>query len=408
MFDKFLTDPMKILTDPMTLAGFAVMQGKPLDEALTQAALAEQRQLEAQRQQYEFEEHKRRNLMAEQIANNLPEVFQHLKNKDPYSVFQALINTGLNVKEAALIANSIGIVPPPPVSGGGGGNDESSNEAITRLLFGDNNNPLLNTANENNVNPNSDTNNLNYTPFPNTMKEEPSLNTANESNVNPNSYTSNLMKENAPAGIFSHLTPDEKIQALVLVNQGKFKDAFELANRNKRETIENEKLFRNEFLSNPTSRSFQDINEHYSSLIAFSKLHTVAGDIALIYRYIKMLDDRTGVKENEIATVKQAGNLPERIRQIYNQTVKGQLLTSRQREQFIQAAGEAYKTVLIKQSKLKNVYQELAIRNKVNPKNVILDFEDKELTKLAKKPLTADEARERLARKRAMNSGRET
>jgi len=55
------------------------------------------------------------------------------------------------------------------------------------------------------------------------------------------------------------------------------------------------------------------------------------GDMALIFNYMKMLDPGSTVREGEFASVQNTGNVNAKIRNLYNQALKGTRLTDAQR-----------------------------------------------------------------------------
>jgi hypothetical protein len=61
-------------------------------------------------------------------------------------------------------------------------------------------------------------------------------------------------------------------------------------------------------------------------------------DMSLIFGYMKMLDPGSIVRESEYATAAEAGNVPTRILDYYNNAVKGTKLTSDQRKDILQAS----------------------------------------------------------------------
>jgi hypothetical protein len=65
-----------------------------------------------------------------------------------------------------------------------------------------------------------------------------------------------------------------------------------------------------------------------------------AGDIALIYGYMKMLDPGSVVREGEFATASNSAGIPATIQNLYNKALSGQRLTDGQRKTFLGQAGK--------------------------------------------------------------------
>lgn len=66
-----------------------------------------------------------------------------------------------------------------------------------------------------------------------------------------------------------------------------------------------------------------------------------AGDIALIFSFMRMLDPGSVVREGEFATAQNAAGIPDQIRNVYNRALEGTRLNPNQRTQFRQQ-GKAY------------------------------------------------------------------
>ncbi len=62
---------------------------------------------------------------------------------------------------------------------------------------------------------------------------------------------------------------------------------------------------------------------------------SAAGDIALIFNFMKMLDPGSVVREGEFATAQQATGVPQRILNQYNKIIEGERLNPKQRTDFL-------------------------------------------------------------------------
>lgn len=63
--------------------------------------------------------------------------------------------------------------------------------------------------------------------------------------------------------------------------------------------------------------------------------NTPAGDVALIFNYMKMLDPGSTVREGEFATAEQTTGIPGRIVNLYNKALEGKRLAPNQIKQFM-------------------------------------------------------------------------
>lgn len=116
--------------------------------------------------------------------------------------------------------------------------------------------------------------------------------------------------------------------------------------------------------------------------VAYNKIRTAAqgtpsaaSDMALIYGFMKMLDPGTGVKEGEYASATNAASIPEWIRNQYNKAKDGTLLQPSQRDGFITQAGGIWKAQKAQQDKIDAGFRSLAEKNKLDPKDVLLNFD---------------------------------
>lgn len=67
-----------------------------------------------------------------------------------------------------------------------------------------------------------------------------------------------------------------------------------------------------------------------------------AGDLALVFSFMKMLDPGSVVREGEQALARNAAGVPERIRTTYNNVLDGQSLSAEQRRNFKAEAGKVF------------------------------------------------------------------
>lgn len=99
---------------------------------------------------------------------------------------------------------------------------------------------------------------------------------------------------------------------------------------------------RKEFNGTTEAKNFATIKQQYDGLKASANLKTPAGDIALIFGYMKMLDPNSVVREGEFATAQNAGGIDEKIRNAYNKAKNGTRLQDSQRRDFVKNAEALY------------------------------------------------------------------
>ena len=88
-------------------------------------------------------------------------------------------------------------------------------------------------------------------------------------------------------------------------------------NKVKRGQTENlQKLFTN----NAIVKDFNTATTQYNKLLSSAKQKSAAGDMSMIFTYMKILDPTSVVREGEQATAKEAGAVPDKV---LNATVPG-------------------------------------------------------------------------------------
>lgn len=80
----------------------------------------------------------------------------------------------------------------------------------------------------------------------------------------------------------------------------------------------------------------------YETVKNTAELKTAAGDLSLIFAYMKILDPNSTVREGEFANAQNAGGVDDKIRNLYNKVMKGTRLSDRQRKDFVNNAGVLY------------------------------------------------------------------
>lgn len=94
---------------------------------------------------------------------------------------------------------------------------------------------------------------------------------------------------------------------------------------------------RDEFNTNGV-KPYVAAREGYQKVLAAAKDESAAGDIALIFGYMKTLDPTSTVREGEFATAQNAGGLSDQVRNMYNRVASGERLNVEQRKMFSQSA----------------------------------------------------------------------
>lgn len=99
-----------------------------------------------------------------------------------------------------------------------------------------------------------------------------------------------------------------------------------------------------------------------------------AGDLALVFNFMKILDPGSAVREGEQATAKNAAGVGEQVRNTYNRLMAGESLTPEQRVRFKNQAVEAFDSQKESQLQLESSFRKLSERQGLDPENVVVDF----------------------------------
>jgi hypothetical protein len=144
---------------------------------------------------------------------------------------------------------------------------------------------------------------------------------------------------------------------------------------------------RSQFLAG--SKDFIKVRDAFARVQASAQDPSAAGDMALVFNYMKILDPGSTVREGEFATAKNAAGIPERMRAHYNNAIDGKLLGDTQRKDFVNRAGMLFTKQGKSHKKRVGEYTRLAKRFELSPEDVIIDLTDPET--LAQAGLTAEE-----------------
>jgi len=101
---------------------------------------------------------------------------------------------------------------------------------------------------------------------------------------------------------------------------------------------------------------------------------TAAGDLALIFNFMKILDPGSVVRESEFATAQNSGSVPSRIRAQYNKILRGERLDDIQRKDFVDRSKQLFEGQRTSQIALEKSFNTLATSQGMKPEDVVIDF----------------------------------
>lgn len=103
-----------------------------------------------------------------------------------------------------------------------------------------------------------------------------------------------------------------------------------------------ERDHRKEFAALKPVQEFNAQAQAYGRIQASAKDPSAAGDLALIFNYMKLLDPGSVVRESEFATAQNAAGVPDRIRNLFNRVQNGERLGEEQRTDFVGRSAQIY------------------------------------------------------------------
>lgn len=114
---------------------------------------------------------------------------------------------------------------------------------------------------------------------------------------------------------------------------------------------------RKEFTGLPAVKDFAQQSAAYGRIVASADEPSAAGDLALIFNYMKVLDPGSVVREGEFATAQNAAGVPQRVQALYNNVLRGERLTPEQRKDFVGRAGKLYNSAEEYYKQFEDFYQ---------------------------------------------------
>lgn len=179
------------------------------------------------------------------------------------------------------------------------------------------------------------------------------------------------------------MTPYQR-ESLALQREKMQQDTKDLSQKRGGELFQMEDKMRSSF--EKQSGDFIKVRDAYGRISASATDPSPAGDLSLIFNYMKVLDPGSTVREGEFATAQNAGGIDSTIRNFYNRIASGERLNEAQRTDFVGRASKLYDAQLKGQEQLEKDYISKAKRYELNPENIITDYRVNYDTKPDQKP----------------------
>jgi len=122
------------------------------------------------------------------------------------------------------------------------------------------------------------------------------------------------------------------------------------------------------------SKDFVVVRDAYNRIQASASDPSAAGDLALIFNYMKVLDPGSTVREGEFATAQNSAGIPDILRARYNKVQNGQRLADSQRTDFVDRSNKLFSAQQLQQQKINDNYSFLTKSAGVPPEFVVRDI----------------------------------
>jgi len=202
-------------------------------------------------------------------------------------------------------------------------------------------------------------------------------------------YYNTLLREN-PAKAAEYATQvgiaakpsDDRTTAIKEFEYGEKNPKFKLAQKAKADaqktkdvkgkTFEDSSKLRKEFLAQ--SKEYQKVRDAYTRVVNSTKDPSPAGDLSLIFNYMKMLDPGSVVRESEFATAASSGSFGERIQAATQKVLSGERLSPNMRADFVKKSGALMEGMQKQHMKREANYTGIAGKNGLPVDEVVVDI----------------------------------
>lgn len=140
----------------------------------------------------------------------------------------------------------------------------------------------------------------------------------------------------------------------------------------RKQTFDNAKDLRKEFVT--ASKDFVQQRDAFRRVRASVKNPSPAGDLALIFNYMKVLDPNSVVRESEFATAAATGAFGERVQAAVQRVVSGERLSPPQRADFARRASLLFQGAVRDQKSREREFTRLSRRFGLEPRDVVRDL----------------------------------
>jgi hypothetical protein len=177
-------------------------------------------------------------------------------------------------------------------------------------------------------------------------------------------------------------TPERKPEAILKYEYGLKNPQYLLFEKQKEDTAKIDSLnkqkfndsseLRKEFVAQ--SADYQKVRDSYARVLNSTKEPSPAGDLALIFNYMKMLDPGSVVRESEFATAAQTGSYGQRIQAAAQKIMSGERLAPEMRADFVSQSKRLLSGMENQHKKRIQSYATIAKKNNLPVDEVVVDI----------------------------------
>lgn len=142
-------------------------------------------------------------------------------------------------------------------------------------------------------------------------------------------------------------------------------EVFKITQNSENKASSNATKLRTEFMKQTKNNDFDKMRQHYNKITTTPD--SAAGDLAMIFSFMKMLDPSSVVRESEQDLARNATSLPGQLQNYAMQVAKGQKLNPSQRADFRKVAQIYYDSETANLQNMMRYYNELATAQGLNP-----------------------------------------
>lgn len=189
--------------------------------------------------------------------------------------------------------------------------------------------------------------------------------------IDPGAAISEAMKRDAPGYGLIKMGPGDQ-----LVDPAKAQAGYSVPNPAQdlamsKEIFDRSHALNQEYAATDPVKTYQAVRNQYERLRSSAQQNNGAGDVSMIFAYMKMLDPTSVVREGEFATAEQTAGLPAAVVNLYNKLLNGERLTPAQRAAFVKSGEDFYKETAQNLSDLNTRFTPRAKGFGVDPTGII-------------------------------------